>query len=34
MLAEAGLPEAGTPVPEANPEQFTKMIVEGYESEL
>jgi Ser/Thr protein kinase RdoA (MazF antagonist) len=32
MLAEAGLPIAGTPVPDANPVQFEEWIIEGYES--
>jgi Ser/Thr protein kinase RdoA (MazF antagonist) len=32
MLAEAGLPLAGTPVPEASPDQFFGWIISGYES--
>ena len=32
MLKEAGMPISGNPVPEADPEVFTEMIVKGYES--
>ena len=31
MLREAGLPVAGTPVPEADPAQFQAWLVQGYE---
>ena len=32
MLEKAGMPNSGTPVPEANYKQFKEWIVEGYES--
>ena len=32
MLENAGMPIAGTPVPQANRKQFQEWIIEGYES--
>ena len=32
MLKETGMPISGNPVPSADPETFTNLIIKGYES--